>query len=79
MTSMNEEENKIIQSAIIFAKKERKDIANKLTNTTIFVPDTIPISVFMAGSPGAGKTEFSKNFLSLILFFNFQISKNVVI
>jgi UDP-N-acetylglucosamine kinase len=30
-----------------------------LTDTTTYVPDANPVSVFMAGSPGAGKTEAS--------------------
>lgn len=47
-------------AAIQFAKKNKERIAIKLTEPAIFAPDPKPISVFMAGSPGAGKTEFSK-------------------
>jgi predicted ABC-type ATPase len=31
-----------------------------------FQPDAAPVSVFMAGSPGAGKTEFSKAFIDIL-------------
>ncbi|MFH1536552.1 MAG: zeta toxin family protein [Patescibacteria group bacterium] len=61
---MNEEKIKL--KAVAFAKKERKRIANELTDLKFFHPDKIPISVFMAGSPGAGKTEFSKNIISIL-------------
>lgn len=50
--------------ALSFAKKEKKRIAKERTDPKIYLPDEIPVSVFMAGSPGAGKTEFSKNIIS---------------
>lgn len=69
---MDEQETKqltdeeINAAAIKFAKRNKKSIARRLTNPTEYVPDPIPISVFMAGSPGAGKTEFSKNLISIL-------------
>lgn len=60
-------DEEILQSnAIAFAKKERKHIAKELTDPSKFRPEETPISVFMAGSPGAGKTEFSKNIISIL-------------
>ena len=54
--------NEEIQAAAIeFARRNRNQIAKELTNPAIFVPDIAPISIFMAGSPGAGKTEFSRS------------------
>lgn len=53
-------------AAIEFAKQNKIRIAKELTDISKYAPDTIPISVFMAGSPGAGKTEFSKNLLDLL-------------
>ncbi|PIQ68423.1 MAG: Zeta toxin [Candidatus Taylorbacteria bacterium CG11_big_fil_rev_8_21_14_0_20_46_11] len=44
-----------------FARANRKRIAKELTDISKYIPDDTPISVFMAGSPGAGKTEFSKS------------------
>lgn len=54
------------QNAIAYAKKHRTRIANELTDEDKFPPDMRPVSVFMAGSPGAGKTEASKVFLEEI-------------
>lgn len=59
------EEKRIEQAAIEYAKKHRTQIARKLTDPAIFVPEADPVSVFMAGSPGAGKTEASIELLNL--------------
>lgn len=57
----------LIQSmALAFAKENRKRIAKARTNPNKYKPDEPPVSVFMAGSPGAGKTEFSKNIISIL-------------
>lgn len=58
---MTEEEQRIEDEAIAFAKANRNktEIAKRRTDVTKFPPDTHPVSVFMAGSPGAGKTESS--------------------
>jgi predicted ABC-type ATPase len=53
----------IRNAAINFAKKNKEQIARELTDLAKFHPEDHPISVFMAGSPGAGKTEFSKNLI----------------
>lgn len=42
-----------------YARYNKKKIARKLTNPEIYPPEKNPVSVFMAGSPGAGKTEAS--------------------
>ncbi|MGR6780666.1 zeta toxin family protein [Moritella viscosa] len=52
--------DKIISDAIAFAKKNRTAIARRLTDKKKYPPEENPVSVFMAGSPGAGKTEVSK-------------------
>lgn len=54
------------QQAISFAKSNRTRIARNLTDKNKFPSDIRPVSVFMAGSPGAGKTEASKAFLEEI-------------
>ncbi len=46
--------------AITFAKKQKSVIAREVANKAIFKPEEKPVSIFMAGSPGAGKTEFAK-------------------
>ncbi|MFH1405391.1 MAG: zeta toxin family protein [Patescibacteria group bacterium] len=61
---MNEEE--IRAFALEYAKQNKLRIARELANTSIYLPETNPISVFMAGSPGAGKTEFSKSLIEIL-------------
>ncbi len=56
---MTPEEARLAQEARDYAKKHRTGIARRLTDPTIYVPESNPVSVFMAGSPGAGKTEAS--------------------
>jgi predicted ABC-type ATPase len=56
-------ENEIKQIADTFAKIHKDEIAKEVTRTDIFLPEENPVSVFMAGSPGAGKTESSKNLI----------------
>lgn len=59
---MNETE-KIKLAAEEFARANKKRIAKELTDKAKYIPDEQPFSVFMAGSPGAGKTEYSKNLI----------------
>lgn len=56
----------IKQSALKFAKKHQRSLAKRLTDVSVYKPDKYPISVFMAGSPGAGKTEFSKRIIEAL-------------
>jgi UDP-N-acetylglucosamine kinase len=57
------EESKIKVEADTFANKNKVEIAKEVTNIDIFFPEENPVSVFMAGSHGAGKTESSKNLI----------------
>lgn len=57
--ALSREEEKIQQEALAFAKANRRAIARRLTDKSIYPPEDEPVSVFMAGSPGAGKTEAS--------------------
>jgi len=47
----------ICERAKVFARKQGKRIVAELTDETMYPSDLNPVSVFMAGSPGAGKTE----------------------
>lgn len=62
---MSSEEQRIEQAALEYAKKHRTDIARRLTDPAIYLPEANPVSVFMAGSPGAGKTEASIELLQI--------------
>ena len=59
------EEKQIARDALTWAKKKgtKKAIARRLTDTSRYLPEQDPVSVFMAGSPGAGKTESSKELI----------------
>lgn len=58
------EEQAISDDAVDFARTNKKTIARRLTDPQIYVREENPVSVFMAGSPGAGKTEASIELLS---------------
>ncbi len=44
-----------------FIKKNKKLLIEKFANLDLYKPVVSPVTIFMAGSPGAGKTEFSKS------------------
>jgi UDP-N-acetylglucosamine kinase len=52
------------QLALDFARLHKRDIAARLTRLGEFPPDSIPVTVFMAGSPGAGKTESAHSLIA---------------
>ncbi len=56
---MTPEEKLLFERANAYAQAHRKEIAAQLTDPDAYVPEEQPVSVFMAGSPGAGKTEAS--------------------
>lgn len=60
MKELTDEEIKIRDEAIAFAKANRTRIAREFTSTDRFPSEAAPVSLFMAGSPGAGKTEFAR-------------------
>jgi UDP-N-acetylglucosamine kinase len=49
--------------ALSYAKKNHKKLISKIFDLNIYNPSSTPFTLFMAGSPGSGKTEFSKGFL----------------
>lgn len=64
--ALTEAEEQIQQEALEFARSHKKAIAKRLTDPAIFIPEENPVSVFMAGSPGAGKTEASIELIKAI-------------
>ncbi len=56
-------DKKIEDEALAFVKKSKKEIKARFAVGGDSESEEKPISIFMAGSPGAGKTEFSKRFL----------------
>ena len=63
---LTQEEKKIEEEALAFAREHKKEIARRLTDPNRFIPEDDPVSVFMAGSPGAGKTEASIELLAAV-------------
>jgi len=57
--TLTADEERIRDEASDYARKHKKNIARSLTDPTTFLPEAQPVAVFMAGSPGAGKTESS--------------------
>lgn len=56
---MTPEEARLAAHADDFARANRRRIARELTDPDTYSPEDNPVAVFMAGSPGAGKTEAS--------------------
>ncbi|WP_242195054.1 MULTISPECIES: zeta toxin family protein [unclassified Pseudomonas] len=56
---MTPAEIEISEEALRFARSNKKSIARRVADRAIYPPEESPVSVFMAGSPGAGKTEAS--------------------
>ena len=46
-----------------YVKTHRKELCTRFASIELYPPVSKPTSYFMAGSPGAGKTEFSKGFI----------------
>lgn len=70
---LNDEELAIRDRAVIFAKKNRTKICRRLTDKAVYLPEEAPVSVFMSGSPGAGKTESSKELVASISDGHMQV------
>lgn len=66
MIGMNDEEVSIKRQAEEFVQLNKRRIVAELTDVSKYAPDETPVSIFMAGSPGAGKTEYSENLLSIL-------------
>jgi len=58
------EEEKQAEEAFERIKENHKFVIEKFATSAEIISDTQPISLFMAGSPGAGKTEFSKRLVA---------------
>lgn len=64
MDALTPEEQRVWDAAMAYARDNRQSIAKSLTSDSIYKREDSPMSVFMAGSPGAGKTEASKSLLA---------------
>jgi UDP-N-acetylglucosamine kinase len=62
---MTDEEIK--EKAVAFAKANKNRIAREIVLDERYPVETNPVSIFMAGSPGAGKTESAKHLIQDIM------------
>lgn len=62
---MTPAEEQVKSDAIAFARSNKKAIGKRRTDKEHYPPEEAPVSVFMAGSPGAGKTEASMALVNL--------------
>lgn len=58
--SYSASEQAIVDVAVEFAKRNKERIARQLTDINLYPSMDQPTAVFMAGAPGAGKTEVSQ-------------------
>lgn len=62
---MNDEEKKIEDEAFAWIKKHKKDLFSKFADLSVYHTDNVSTTVFMAGCPGAGKTEISRRLVEV--------------
>ena len=60
---MTAAEQVIREKSVAFARDNKKRIARQLTDANRYPSEEEPVALFMAGSPGAGKTETAEAFL----------------
>lgn len=60
------QEEEIRAQALAFAREHKREIAARLTDPAVYLPEDCPVSIYMAGSPGAGKTEASKELIEAV-------------
>jgi len=62
----SEAEKQLAEEAKRYVKENKKAIIEKFASLSKYSPTDKPFTLFMAGSPGAGKTEFSKSYIQTL-------------
>jgi UDP-N-acetylglucosamine kinase len=60
---MSEDDQKLSEDAEAYIKEHKRELVDRFANPEKYHSVDHPISLFMAGSPGAGKTEISKRLI----------------
>lgn len=60
---LSEEEQRLASEAMRFARSNKTTIARRVTDPAVHPAERHPVAVFMAGSPGAGKTESARELI----------------
>lgn len=61
MQTLTSSEQKQADEAIEYVKSHKHELIERFASTAKYVPDDHAVALFMAGAPGAGKTEVSKH------------------
>lgn len=64
---ITDEEQQLVEAAYQYLKDHKHELIGRFADPKIYKPDSKPVSLFMAGSPGAGKTESSKRLIEAIV------------
>lgn len=64
--NLTPEDQAIEDAALDFVSQNRRRIARQLTDLVTYPAEKSPVAVFMAGSPGAGKTEVSQHLIKTL-------------
>ena len=56
-------EAQLAEEAVTYLKARKKEFLQRFASLDVHAPSDRPVTIFMAGSPGAGKTEVSKRLL----------------
>ena len=64
------------EEAVAWVKRNKRFIKDRFANVKDYPPDNYPSTIFMAGAPGVGKTEFSKLFIEK--FYESEKEKKIV-
>lgn len=61
------EEEKLIAEAVEYVKLHKAEIVDQVLSYGEYRPSDNPVAVFMAGTPGAGKTEIAESLIELFV------------
>jgi predicted ABC-type ATPase len=64
---MSGNEQQLSDAAYEYIKQHKHELIERFADPKIYLPVERPVSLFMAGSPGAGKTESSKRLIEAII------------
>lgn len=63
---LSRKEQETSHQAVEYVKAHKRQLVERMVNLEKSAPPEDPLAIFMAGSPGAGKTEFSQRLLPLL-------------
>jgi predicted ABC-type ATPase len=75
---LTEEERALENSAFEFIKVNKQELIKKFADPLKYQPVNSPVSLFMAGSPGAGKTEISKSLIGKFIDIPIRIDADEI-